>query len=221
MDCGRNIYLYLEEGCPFYFVLLCRSRVCRYNNIQIIIWKIYYTANQRTDDWHSTKKPWHPFWYNDHLSRYREIYNDKTVVRQSYLYNGNSCFEKTAYLYWDGLQFPWKHGYLTIQVKAKNVSFKQRITWFGFCIYLANSKWLVYIYIVKKNIRMGNMCSFIQYSEQRKLSKLSRRVTAYPLWNTIEATPDSKVHEAISIFKNEIRWNHGKPSQMLSDAWLM
>ena len=37
--------------------------------------------------------------YNDHLSRYREIYKDKTVVRQSYLYNGNSCFEKTAYLY--------------------------------------------------------------------------------------------------------------------------
>ena len=41
--------------------------------------------------------------YKDGLSRYEDFhYKDETVVRPSYLYNGNSYTGKTTPLYWDG-----------------------------------------------------------------------------------------------------------------------
>ena len=44
------------------------------------------------------------FQYIDHLSRYRDSHcKDETVVRPSYLLNGNIYTGKTASLYWDGL----------------------------------------------------------------------------------------------------------------------
>ena len=43
-----------------------------------------------------------PSQYKDGLSRYGDFhYKDKTVVRLSYLYNGNSYTGKTAFVYWD------------------------------------------------------------------------------------------------------------------------
>ena len=41
--------------------------------------------------------------YNDRLSGYRDFhYKDKTVVRPSYLYNGNSYSGKTTSVHWHG-----------------------------------------------------------------------------------------------------------------------
>ena len=46
---------------------------------------------------------WAPFQYEDHLTRYGSShYKGKTVMRLSYLYNGNSYTGKMAYLYWNG-----------------------------------------------------------------------------------------------------------------------
>ena len=45
---------------------------------------------------------WGLFQDKDCHSRYRDShYKEKTVVRLCYLYNGNSCTGKTAFLYWD------------------------------------------------------------------------------------------------------------------------
>ena len=46
---------------------------------------------------------WAPFQYKDHLSWYMNSHcKDQTVVRLSYLHNGNSCTCKMTSLYWDG-----------------------------------------------------------------------------------------------------------------------
>ena len=48
-----------------------------------------------------------PSQYKDCLSRYGDFhYKDKTVVRPSYFYNGNSYTGKKISLYWDALQPP-------------------------------------------------------------------------------------------------------------------
>ena len=47
-------------------------------------------------------KYWSPSQYKDGLSRYGDFhYKDKTVLRPSYLYDGNPYTGKTIYLYWD------------------------------------------------------------------------------------------------------------------------
>ena len=63
---------------------------------------------------------WGVFWsvsqYKDRLSMYEDShYKDKTVMRPSYLYDGNSYTGKTTSLYWDR-QAPVKTGLTAVGV---------------------------------------------------------------------------------------------------------
>ena len=54
--------------------------------------------------------------YKDSHSSMDFYYKDKTVVRQSYLYDGNTYTDKTTSLYWDFPQVPSIHTVPVLQI---------------------------------------------------------------------------------------------------------
>ena len=85
---------------------------------------------------------WAPSQYKDGLSRYGNFhYNDRTVVRRSYLYTGNSYTGKTTSLCWDGLKVDptnicWDHRHAECLISAISPWFRKIWSAVSFAIFL-------------------------------------------------------------------------------------